>query len=191
MEHLSLKTDDLKSSNLEPIAKYIEEVNCKFTTNDFDDLDAECAILSVTKNGIYINETYTVAEMNELSQKYKRVFPGDFTYNPHRVNIGSIGVVPNLHNYMYVPTIYPVFRIIDSNKLPEYYLLKLLKNNTYRSIINHYCLGGARANLKLDWLSKIKILLPNEEEKKKINNLSNKLKEKYNEYLRLYKSVMD
>ena len=191
MEHLIVKENDERIKDLKPISNYTEEVYRNFSTSDFDDLDTECVILSVTKNGIYINETYTAAEIGELSQNYKRVLPGDFTYNPHRINIGSIGVVPNLHNNMYVPIIYPVFRVIDNNELPEYYLLKLLKDNKYRPIINHYCLGGARANLKYEWLTKIKILLPTNEEKEKINALSNKLKQKYNEYLELYKSLME
>ena len=46
------------------------------TDNSFEDKEDECVILSVTKNGIYINETCTVEEMNEKSQKY--------TCNPRR-----------------------------------------------------------------------------------------------------------
>ena len=33
--------------------------------------DEECVILSVTKNGIYIGETYTATEISNLKQKYK------------------------------------------------------------------------------------------------------------------------
>ena len=44
---------------------------------------------------------------------------------------------------------------LNNKKIPNYYLLKLLKKTEYKKIINHYCLGGARADLKLDWLKKI------------------------------------
>ena len=113
----------------------------------------------------------------------------DFVYNPHRVNIGSIGIVPNLHKNMYVPQIYPVF-YLNNKKIPNYYLLKLLKKTEYKKIINHYCLGGARADLKLDWLKKIQIELPTEQEEKQISQLCRELDSKYKEYLELYNKIM-
>ena len=105
---------------------YIKEREEPFYLSSFSNKDEICAILSVTKNGIYIGDTYTANEIDNLNQKYKRVYAGDFVYNPHRINVGSIGVVPELHKNMYVSNIYPVFSIIN-NELPEYYLLKQLK----------------------------------------------------------------
>ena len=87
--------------------------NCRrhFNLEEYKNNEEEVVILSVTKNGIYINEICSAEEMCEKSQKYKKVCKGDIVYNPHRVNIGSIGVVPQLHKNMYVPQIYPVFKI--------------------------------------------------------------------------------
>lgn len=171
------------------LSSFIKERNIKFNLDDFADKDEECVILSVTKNGIYVGETYTANELDSLNQKYKRVYPGDFTYNPHRINVGSIGVVPKLHKNMFVSNIYPVFYLTNDD-LPAYYLLKQLKNEEYRDIINDYCLGGARADLKLDWLKKILVKLPSKQEKDIIQRQAIELEKAFDKYLKKWNSLM-
>ena len=51
----------------------------------------EWRLLLVSQNGIFLNETMLGGE---ATQGYKLVTTGDLVYNPYRVNIGSIGVVP-------------------------------------------------------------------------------------------------
>ena len=171
------------------LSSYIKERDDKFNLEDFSDKDEECVILSVTKNGIYIGETCTANELDSLNQKYKRVYPGDFTYNPHRINVGSIGVVPKLHKNMFVSNIYPVF-YLSTDELPAYYLLKQLKNEEYRSIINDYCLGGARADLKIEWLKKILVRLPSEQEKESIQKKAKELELAFDKYLKKWNSLI-
>lgn len=187
MEHIPKTVNGNVFNN---IGEYIEPRNEPFVYDDFEDKDKECIILSVTKNGIYTGEICSVEEMNNLKQKYKRVYNGDFTYNPHRINVGSIGIVPPLAEYMYVSNIYPVFYIKETN-LPNYYLLKKLKSEEYKVIINDYCLGGARADLKLEQLSKIKIEEPTDKEKGKIKKLTNELEVAHKKYLEKYKQIME
>lgn len=188
MEHLP-EVKEIKK--LLPIGDFIYEKDVKFNYDSFEDKDEECVILSVTKNGIYINETCTVEEMNEKSQKYKKVVVGDIVYNPHRINIGSIGVVPQLHKNMYVPQIYPVFVVKKECDIPPYFFLKTLKSKKYQVIINDYCLGGARANLKVEWLSKIKFLEPSKTEKDKLINFSIELEKAHKKYIDLLASLND
>ena len=171
------------------IGDYISERNERFDYDSFSDKDYECVILSVTKNGIYINETCSIEEMNEKSQKYKKVYKGDITYNPHRINIGSIGVVPNLHANMYVPQIYPVFFVKSTVDISPYFFLNILKKKKYQVIINDYCLGGARANLKFEWLSKIKFTKPTDEKKQQFVDYSLQLDEAYNKYLSILSKI--
>jgi len=190
MEHLPLKHRGALDV-LENIGAYIYEKDDRFDYNEFQDKENECVILSVTKNGIYINEICNVDEMNEKSQKYKKVSAGDVVYNPHRINIGSVGVVPWLHNNMYVPQIYPAFAIKDKTNISPYFLLKLLKQKEYQAIINDYCLGGARANLKIEWLSKIKFNKPTDEEKSNFKEFAIKLDAAHKQYLDLLSSLND
>lgn len=178
MEHKPMQSD---ATN--PLSGNIEERNEKFDVEHFTNKDEECAILSVTQNGIYISDRYSANEIDGLNQKYKRVYPGDFTYNPHRINVGSVGIVPNLHKNMYVSNIYPVFSITNEN-LPAYFLLKQLKSHEYKVIINDYCLGGARADLKLEWLKKIRVAFPSELEKESIQLKSKELEEAFEVYLK-------
>lgn len=187
MEHLP-DVEDI--SKLRKIEEYIKEREEYFDYENFSNKETECVILSVTKNGIYIGDTFTVDEMNSLNQTYKRVYPGDFTYNPHRINVGSIGIVPNFAEYMYVSCIYPTFYIDAQHNIPNYYLLKMLKSANYRVIINDYCLGGARADLKIECLSKIKIEEPDEKEVERIKLLSRKLDKAHHSYLNLYRQLM-
>lgn len=182
MEHFP---EDEEIEKLQPIGDFIKEISDKFDYKTFQDKDEECVILSVTKNGIYINEQCTVEEMNAKSQKYKKVKKGDIVYNPHRINIGSVGVVPQLHNNMYVPQIYPVFAVVSNSDISPYFFVNILKKKKYQLIINDYCLGGARANLKYEWLSKIKFIKPDEAKKKRFNEYSNRLDAAHKKYIDL------
>ena len=186
MEHIPKNKG---AGELASIGEYIIEKDNKFKYSSFKNKNEECVILSVTKNGIYINEVCTVEEMIEKTQVYKRVYAGDIVYNPHRVNIGSIGVVPKLHRYMYVPSIYPVFAVKESCNISPHFFVNLLKNKEYQVIINDYCLGGARANLKIEWLSKIKFVLPTDEQNKKFNQYSKKLDIAHKRYIDLLSEI--
>ena len=77
-----------------------------------------------------------------------------------------------------------------SDKIPRYYLLRLLKSKEYKTIINDYCLGGARADLKYEWLSKIKIQIPPLSEIRKVEALSHQLEDAYQKYIDLYNRIM-
>ena len=173
-----------------PLSEFIKERESHFKLSTFKNKDEECVILAVTKYGIYKADTYTANDLSNLSQKYKRVFPGDFTYNPHRINVGSIGIVPNIHKNMYVSNIYPVFYLTDKS-LPPYYLLKQLKTEEYKEIINDYCIGGARADLKIGLLEKIRIALPSDNERDDFEDKSQKLERAFNNYLKIMNEIMN
>ena len=79
---------------------------------------------------------------------------------------------------------------MTNNELPSYYLLKQLKNEEYRGIINDYCLGGARADLKLEWLKKIFISIPSYDEKESIQKRANDLEKAFNKYIKKLNALM-
>lgn len=187
MEHLPW---GIKESELTSIGENVQERNELFSYNGFRDKESKCVILSVTQNGIYVGDELSVEEMNLLSQKYKRVYPGDFTYNPHRINVGSIGIVPKLAKYMYVSYIYPVFYLRKDSPIPPYHILRCLKSEEYKSIINDYCIGGARADLKYDLLGRIKIRRPNDKESKEIEACTKKMERAYGKYISLMNALL-
>jgi len=78
--------------NLELLGDHIKKSGSKLTPSN--NPDQNYLILGVSNtNGIFENEE---KKGYEIKQKYIAVQGGDIVYNPHRVNVGSIGVVPKL-----------------------------------------------------------------------------------------------
>lgn len=149
-------------NELHSLEAHIESSGKKFKPSDEE--NEEFHILGVSnKTGVFLNE---VKHGREIKQPYIRVSDGDFVYNPHRVNVGSIGVVPKPFAGGIVSGIYVVFRLKTTSVIPPYYLLYLLKSPAYRSIIQAYDSknGAVRANLTWDQLKRIKFYLPNQDE---------------------------
>ncbi|MCJ7577569.1 MAG: N-6 DNA methylase [candidate division Zixibacteria bacterium] len=144
--------------NLAYLGNYIEERKEKTFPREHP--DEEFVILGVDYiRGCYVNDILLGSRIN---QAYKQVFTGDIVYNPHRVNIGSIGLVTPHFNRGYVSNIYVVFRSIN-DKVPPSYIWALLKSNTYRKIIQAYDSkhGAVRPNLVYKQLCRILIpILP-------------------------------
>ena len=146
-------------------------------------------VLEVSQNGVFLSNTILGYK---FTQKYKRVCKGDLVYNPYRVNIGSIGIVPSYLDGMLVSPAYVVFRS-KSEEYPPSYLKSLLKNHRYLRVIMNYSLGSARANLPFTELVRIKIpklsqpdiegLSILENELDKFSGEVNKVKQRIGEYV--------
>lgn len=113
-------------------------------------------LLEVSQNGIFLSDQILGSE---YTQAYKVVKSGDLVYNPYRINIGSIGIVPPYYHQMLVSPAYIVLRPI-SKEFPATYLLSILKSPRYQRIIMNYSLSSARANLPVSELMRIKIPKP-------------------------------
>lgn len=148
--------------SLEPLGKHIEESGERFKPSEYP--DENFRILGVNnKVGVFFNEEKLGGK---IRQAYIRVKTGDLVYNPHRVNVGSLGLVPEDLSGGIISGIYVVFRSKNPKKLPPEYLFRLLKTNTYLHIIKAYDTkhGAVRANLNWEQLCRIKIPTPNEEQ---------------------------
>lgn len=136
----------------------IEKSGKKVKPSDFE---AETfRVLGVSNTiGVFLNEE---KEGRDINQAYIKVNAGDLVYNPHRVNVGSLGLVPKELDGGIVSGIYVVFRSKNPEKFPPEYLLRLLKSNMYLHIIRAYDTkyGAVRANLNWPQLSRIKIVEP-------------------------------
>jgi len=155
---------------MELLGDYIEEKTEKVAPSDSP--DEEFSILGVSnKYGVFENE---VLPGEEIKQKYKKVQKGDLVYNPHRVNVGSIGLVPEECDGGYVSGIYIVFRS-TSSKVPPEFILTLLKSDAYKKVIEAYDTkyGAVRANLTYEQLCRIRIpILPPAQLKKFMEHLN-------------------
>lgn len=143
---------------MEYLEAFIEERSETISPSDTPDEDFR--ILGVSnKFGVFENE---VLSGSQIRQKYKKVFSGDLVYNPHRINVGSIGLVTDEYDGGYMSGIYVVFRSKDG-RVPAPYLLSLLKSGVYKKVIEAYDTkyGAVRANLTYGQLCRIKVpILP-------------------------------
>ena len=147
---------------LEKLEEHVEPSGVKF--KPYDSPEEQFNILGVKNTiGVYLNE---VMQGEEINQSYIKVQTNDFVYNPHRVNVGSIGIVPEHLSGGIVPGIYVVFRLKSTSTIPPHYFLYLLKTQEYLNIIRAYDTkhGAVRANLKYEQLQRIKFYVPSQEE---------------------------
>ncbi len=167
----NLKGDIIK------LGDYIEEITEKIEPSLQPITDFR--ILGVSNSiGIFDNE---ILKGEDINQKYKHVQAGDLVYNPHRINVGSLGLVSEELNGGYVSGIYIVFRVLKKfqDTLPSEYLLHVLKSKYYLAIIGKYDTkyGAVRANLTYEQLCNIHIPLLKKNEMKefleKISKLNN------------------
>jgi type I restriction enzyme M protein len=140
---------------MEQLGSYVEESGEIVSPSDYP--HQEFLILGVNNRQGVVETDVKLGE--EIKQRYKRVSIGDVVYNPHRVNVGSIGLVTEEFDGGYVSNIYVVFRSKDPRKVPPNYIVWLLKSELYKQVIQAYDTkhGAVRANLTFDQVCRIRI----------------------------------
>ncbi len=89
--------------------------------------------------------------------KYQLVEEGDFAYNPYRINVGSIGLVPDGVRGLVSPA-YVVFK--TNGDLLSELLFDFLKSNEGLFQIGKYARGTVRKALRFEDLCKIEMSVP-------------------------------
>lgn len=113
-------------------------------------------IMAVTKQfGMRPMREETIAANIE---RYKRVPPSAFAYNPMRLNIGSIAISPFGHDVLVSPD-YVVFACDDSMLLPSY-LHHLRHSQKWKSHFELAGNGSVRVRIYYDDLGRFTFLLP-------------------------------
>lgn len=149
--------------NLEKLEEHIEPSGTRLNPSDWP--DKEFNILGISNaHGVFMN---TVKLGGEFKDNYTgiEVQTGDFVYNPHRVDVGSIGIVPENLSGGIVSGVYVVFRLKPTSHIPPHYLLYLLKSEDYLNIIRAYDTRHDAVRGKLNWeqLKRIKLYVPSRE----------------------------
>lgn len=138
---------------LHPIGDRVVEVKDRLKVVTDDDKDQEFTFASVSSDGEVAVDDVVRGEDFGPSYRPKKVSPQDFIYNPMRINIGSIGLVPDAENLITSPD-YVVFRARGIN--PSY-LITLLRSPFYRMYIDVISTGSIRDRLYFEDLRKIRI----------------------------------
>ncbi len=139
--------------SLHPIGERVVEVKDRLRILTEDDKDREFVYASVSSDGIVTLDNVVRGEDFAPTYRPKKVAPNDFIYNPMRINIGSIGLVPDANDVITSPD-YVTFRAKGIN--PDY-LLRLLRSPFYRMYIDVITTGSIRDRLYFDELKTIRI----------------------------------
>ena len=137
---------------LEPL---IQERNEKVRLFNFP--ETIFRILGVS-NTIGVFHAYD-ARGDEINQPYKRVQAGDFFYNPYRVNVGSLGIVPPSLDNGFVSPAYVVFSVDESKVAPQL-LESILTSRWFNLRLRAATTGSVRQNLTYSLLGSLAIPLP-------------------------------
>lgn len=161
-----------------PLSGMIKKGGERFRPKTDDEKDIEYPIISVTNDGkVSLNEHL---KGEDFTQSYKSVKADDIVYNPYRVNIGSIGVVPKKLDGAYASPAYVVFR---SRNYDPQFLVNLLRSPFYKLYIDVVSTGSIRDSLSFDLLETIRVPKVNTAEQKKINRDLNVAEQKIEKLL--------
>ena len=131
----------------------------------FDYPETTFRILGVTNTGGIFHAYDSLGK--KIKQPYQKVDAGDFAYNPYRINVGSIGVVPTELGGNYISPAYVVFAT-DKAKLLSEYLILILKADWFNPMVRAATAGSVRQNLTFALLGTLEIPLPPLSEQKAI-----------------------
>lgn len=127
--------------------------------------DKTFKILGVTNDG-GVFDAYDCLG-SEINQPYQRVKADDLVYNPYRINVGSVGIVPTEFAGHLVSPAYVVFSVDRKKLLPEF-LLFVLKAKRYNRALRAATAGSVRQSLSYELLKTLKIPCPSIQEQEKI-----------------------
>ena len=141
-------------SSIPPLRGRIRETGVPFRPTTDEELDADYQLLSVTSEGKMVASDTMRGDSMKPKYRYTRVSTGDIVYNPSRVNIGSIGVVPGSLDGSLVSPEYIVFR---SETMDPEFLVHLLRSPFYRMYIDVITTGSIRDRLYFRHLETIRV----------------------------------
>lgn len=153
---------------MEKLSKHI--VNQTKKHNLFDYPSETFGILGIS-NDIGMFDAYEEKGEN-INQAYKIVENGFISYNPYRINVGSIGIKTCNVKNNYISPAYVVISCKETI-LPEF-LFIIMKSNYFNRLIKARTTGSVRQTLSYKNLSEIEIPIPDIARQKEIlNNYNN------------------
>ncbi len=141
------------------LADFVEKKS--FRAESLSDFESMVVLGVSNKLGI----TVTDHKKSKDLAKYLLIEEGDFAYNPYRINVGSIGLVPKGIRGLVSPA-YVVFSTTD--KLIPELLLDFLKSQEGLRQVSKYARGTVRKALRFEDLCQIELPIPTIEVQREI-----------------------
>jgi len=135
------------------LGKYIRQVSQR------NRAEAEIEVFSVTNSEGFIKSTdyFSKEVFSKDVSNYKVVSPGQFAYNPSRINVGSIDYLRHGSSVL----VSPLYIVFEGDKdIHADYLLRYLKSDWGNAQIRANTEGAVRDSLKFKGLESIKLPLP-------------------------------
>ena len=114
-------------------------------------------ILGVTNTGGIFHAYDSLGK--DINQPYKHVNAFDLAYNPYRINVGSIGLVPVELAGNFISPAYIVFSC-DRTRLAPEFLALVLKTDWFNPMLRAATAGSVRQSLTYDLLEHLEIPVP-------------------------------
>ncbi|MDB4202026.1 restriction endonuclease subunit S [Polaribacter sp.] len=117
-------------------------------------------VLSAISTGKLIpsDEYFTKQVYSKSLSNYIICNPGDFAYNPARINIGSIG----RNNLNVNGAVSPVYVVYRTSKIYGRYIEFLLKSKKFDKHVGKFANGSVRQSLNYEGFAEFTILIPSE-----------------------------
>lgn len=112
-----------------------------------------------TGNLVLSQDYFTKQVFSKTLEKYIICEPGDFSYNPARINIGSIG----RNNNNILGAVSPVYVVFRPNMKIGRYLEFILKSKDFNKHVEKFANGSVRQALNYDGFSRFEILIPSDQ----------------------------
>lgn len=135
------------------LGKYVRQVSQRNRAG------TDVEVFSVTNSEGFTRSTeyFSKEVFSKDVSNYKVVSPGQFAYNPSRINVGSIDYLRH-HKSVLVSPLYIVFE--GGGDIHADYLLRYLKSDWGNAQIRANTEGAVRDSLKFKGLERIKLPLP-------------------------------
>lgn len=150
------------------LGKYVRQVSQR------NRAETDIAVFSVTNSeGFTRSSDYFSKEVfSKDVSNYKVVSPGQFAYNPSRINVGSIDYLRHASPVLVSP-LYIVFE--GDKEIHADYLLRYLKGDWGNAQVRANTEGAVRDSLKFKGLESIKLPLPSLDDQIRIAHLLGKV----------------
>lgn len=135
----------------EKIGPYIEESTTRNSDNTIS------FVQGVNSDSVFCDSIANLTNVNLAN--YKVVCPGDFAYNPSRINVGSIAHRQGDDVKCIISPMYIVFRVKTDLLLPDYLMLWLQRKEFFRSTL-FYALGSVRDTFDFKLMKEVRIPIP-------------------------------
>ena len=122
--------------------------------------DRNAQVLSAIKTGelVHSEDFFMKQVFSKNINKYLEVCMFDFAYNPARINIGSIGMLKE----NILGAVSPAYVVFSCRSKSHYFIEQMLKLSSIKKQIIQFCSGTVRQILEFEGISKIKLIIPNE-----------------------------